>query len=198
MGLAFVVGVAAYLGYRQAMKFIDKFAQKEPVELPTVRYSMPDLHAVNRRIESFLIGARAGRTNSQLILNANDLNALVANSAYSNHVYVLLTNNAVKGQISIPFEMLGMPMFSGRYLNGSGDIGVGVEGGRLTVCVNSFTVNGTRLPDHYLDWIRKQNLASRIGTNAITKESLSCVSTAGVVDESLVFQVKAQEGEGSR
>lgn len=190
LGLALIVGVAAYLGYRQATKFLDKFAQKKSLALPSVHYSEAELHAVKQRIDGFLTGARAGRTNVQLALSANDLNALVAESGFSNRVYVTLASNAVQGQFSIPFEQLGMPLFSGRYLNGAGTLAVGCAGGSLTVGIEDFAVNGTKLPEHYLDWIRKQNFVHGIGTNETTRESLQRVARVGVASNHLVFELK--------
>lgn len=190
LGLALVVGVAVYLGYRQATKFMDQFAQKSPLALSSVPYSQAELQAVKHRIDGFLVGARAGRTNLQLALSANDLNALVADSWYSNRVRVSFTSNVMQGQFSIPFEQLGMPLFSGRYLNGSGTIAVGCSAGTLAINIEDFTVNGTKLPAHYLDWIRKQNFAHGIGTNEVTKESLQRIAKVGVRNEHLVFELK--------
>jgi hypothetical protein len=190
MGLALVVGVATYLGYRQATKFMDRFAQKSPLTLPTVRYSQAELHTVKQRIDSFLVDARAGRTNVQLTLSADELNALVADSWFSNRVYITLVSNTVQGQFSLPFEQLGMPLFSGRYLNGSGTIAVGCIGGALAVSIEDFAVNGTKLPEHYLDWIRKQNFARGIGTNELTKESLQRIARVRAANDQLVFELK--------
>lgn len=190
LGLALVVGVAVYLGYRQASKFMDQFAQRKPLVLPGVRYSQPELQAVKHRIDGFLVGARANRTNVQLVLSESDLNALIADSWFSNRVYVTLTSNIMQGEFSLPFERLGMPLFSGRYLNGSGKIAVGCSAGTLAINIEEFMVDGTKLPDHYLDWIRKQNFAHGIGTNAVTKESLRRIAQVGVTNGQLVFELK--------
>jgi hypothetical protein len=190
LGLALVVGVAVYLGYREATKFLDRFAQKAPLVLPNVRYTEAELQAVKQRIDRFLVGARTGRTNTQLALNANDLNALVADSWFSNRVYVSLVSNTVQGQFSLPFEQLGMPLFSGRYLNGAGTIAVGCNGGTLAVGIEDFAVNGTKLPAHYLDWIRKQDFARGMGTNEATREALQRVARVGVASNHLIFELR--------
>lgn len=192
LGLAVVVGVAVYLGYRQATKFMDQFAQKKPLVLPSIQYSEAELQSVKHRIDGFLTGARAGRTNVQLVLSEKDVNALVADSWFSNRVYVTLSSNTLQGQFSVPFEQLGMPLFSGRYLNGSGTMAVGCSAGTLAVNIEDFVVNGTKLPEHYLDWIRKQNFARGIGTNEATKESLQRIGTVGVTNDQLVFELKSQ------
>lgn len=191
--LALVVGVAAYLGYRQAQKFINQFAQKDPITLPSVHYSQAEMQAVQQRIDDFLVGARTGKANIQLSLSANDLNALVAESWMSNRVYVTLQSNAVWSQFSIPFEQLGMPLFSGRYLNGSGTLDVGCRSGSLVVSLKDASVNGIGLPEHYLEWIRKQNFVRNLATNEMTMESLGRVARVGVVSDRLVFELKSPE-----
>lgn len=189
LGFALIIGVATYFGFRKARQFMEQFAQKEPVSLPVVRYAPPELDALHKRIDSFLSHAQAGRTNAQLVLTARDLNALISDSWLSNHVYVTLQSNVIAGQFSVPFEDLGMPLFRGRYLNGAGTLNVSAQEGDFAVTVRDVTVNGIKLPEHYMTWLRKQNFARDVGTNAATKESLQRVGRIAVEDGQLVFDV---------
>jgi len=194
--LAIVVGVAAYLGYRKAVKFTEQFAQKQPLTLPVINYSDVEYRALTNRLDSFLVNARNGRTNAQLSLTANDLNAMVSRSAFSNHVHIALQGGKVRGRLSVPFEELGMPLFSGRYLNGEGVFSVGCYHGSLVVNLREVSVGGVALPAHYLDWIQKQNLARNVGTNSVTQESLDQVTRIGVVNDTLIFELKSQPSSG--
>ena len=171
---------------------MDQFAQKEPLSVPVVHYPDADYAALNKRIDTFLTNARAGRTNAQLLLSANDLNAMISRSAFSNHVHIALQDGNVRGKLSVPFELLGMPLFSGRYLNGEGLISVGCYHGTLVVNLQDVSVGGVGLPEHYLEWIRKQNFTRDIGTNAATQESLEHVARIGVVNDVLLFELKSQ------
>lgn len=190
--LAIVVGVAAYIGYRKAVKFTEQFAQRQPLALPVVRYSDAEHAALTNRIEAFLAGARIRRTNAQLSLTANDLNAMISRSLFSNHVHVAFQDGKVRGRLSVPFEQMGMPLFSGRYLNGEGVISVGCYHGALVVNLQEVSVGGLALPKHYLDWIQKQNFARNIGTNTLTQASLDQVARVGVVNGQLIFELKGQ------
>lgn len=198
VGMALVVGVAVYFGYRKATQFMAQYAQKQPLPLPVVQYSKPELDALQRRIDAFLAGVRSGQTNARLTLSANDVNALVANAGFSNRVYVTLTSNVVSSQFSVPFEELGMPLFAGRYLNGSGTLDVGCRGGTLAVTLKDAFVNGAALPDHYMERLRNQNFARNLATNATTKLALEGVGRIGVVNEQLVLEVRTVSAAESR
>jgi len=199
VGLALVVGVAAYLGYRKAVQFVEQYAQKEPIALPVVRYTPAELEALHARIDAFLKNAGSGRTDAQLALSADDINALVAGTGFSNRVHFSLTSNVVSGQFSIPFQELGMPLFSGRYLNGSGTLDVGCRGGALAVTLKDASVNGLALPEHYMEWLRQQNFARNIATNSATRAALEGVGRIGVMNERLLLEVKtSSSSEGGR
>jgi len=189
---AMIVGVAAYLGYRKAVRFMDQFAQKQPLTLPVVVYPDGEYEALNRRIDAFLTNARAGRTNVQLSLSAADLNAMISRSSFSNQVHITLQDGKIRGKLSVPFEQLGMPLFSGRYLNGEGVLSVGCYHGSLVVNLQEVSVGGMGLPEHYLEWIRKQNFTRNVGTNTVTEESLEHVARVGVVNDLLLFELKSQ------
>ena len=194
--LAIVVGVAAYLGYRKATQFMQQFAQKQPLALPVVNYADADHAALTNRIETFLVGARAGRTNVQLSLSADDVNAMLSRSLFSNHVHVAFQDGRIRGRLSLPFEQLGMPLFSGRYLNGEGVLNVGCYHGTLVVNLAEVSVGGVALPDHYLDWIKKQNFARTVGTNSLTQASLDKVTRVGVVADKLIFELNSPSAAG--
>ena len=190
VGLALVVGVAAYLGYRKAVKFMDKYAQKQPLELPALRYSSADMQALQKRIDLFMANSSSGTTNARLELSADDINALVANTWFSNRVYFSLESNVISGRFSVPFEELGMPLFSGRYLNGEGTLDAGCQGGALVVTLQNASVNGAALPDHYMNWLKQQNFAQNLATNATTQAALRGVGRIGVANERLILEVK--------
>jgi len=192
VGLALITGVAAYFGFRKARGFMEQFAQPQPLALPSIRYSPQDLAALQQRIDAFLAEARAGQTNARLALSANDLNALIASTAFSNRVYVSLEGDVVTGQISLPFEELGMPLFRGRYLNGLSRLEVGCGGGVFSVTMKNVAVNGISVPDHYQGWIQKQNFVSNMATNVLTQDALNRVGRIGVVNQQLILEVEAE------
>jgi hypothetical protein len=190
--LALIVGVAVYLGYRKLMSFRDQYTESKPLVLPATRYSAAELGAVQKRIDQFLALARAEHTNARLALSANDLNALIATSGFSNRAYVTFTSNAVVGQFSVPLGDLGMRFLSGRYLNGSGVLNVGCINGHLNIGVKELAVNGLKLPEHYMNVIRQQNFAQGMATNAPVIQSLEHVGRVAVENDHLLLEVGTQ------
>jgi hypothetical protein len=193
VGLAILVGIAGYFGYRKAQAFVNQFAAAKPLVLPVVSYSPTDLANLHQRIDQFLADAQKGGTNVRLALSAKDLNVLLSSSGFSNRVSLSLRSNIVTGQFSVPFEELGLglPLFHGRYLNGSGTLDVGCANGALKVTIKDLGVNGTNLPGHYMDYIRRRNYAQGVGTNSVTRESLERVGRVAIENEQLLFEVKS-------
>lgn len=192
VGLAILVGIAGYFGYRKAQAFVNQFAAAKPLVLPVVSYSPTDLTNLHLRIDQFLAHAQKGGTNARLALSAKDLNVLLSSSGFSNRLSLSLRSNIVTGQFSVPFEELGLglPLFRGRFLNGSGTLDVGCANGALKVTIKDLGVNGTNLPSHYMNYIRRRNYAQGVGTNSVTRESLERVGRVAIENEQLVFEVK--------
>lgn len=184
-----VIAVGAYVGYRKFVSFRDRYTAPQPMALPAEKFTSQEMAATQKRIDQFLTNARAGRSNVQLVLSSRDLNQLVASSPFSNHVYLILTNNTVAGQFSIPFDALGIRFLHGRYLNGAGALNVTCANGDLRVNVKELSVNGEALPEHYMTGIRQQNFAEGIGTNAVTQESLERIQRVAVENDRLIFEV---------
>ena len=156
--------------HRKAREFMDRVRVSSRYAARwRISNTKPEMEALQKRMDQFVASADSGGTNARLTLSADDLNALVADSGFSNRVYITLTNDAVAGRFSIPFEQLGMPLFRGRYLNGSGTLKVGTTEGSLSVNLQEVSVNGVKVPDHYMEWIRQQNFAQGVGTNAAAR-----------------------------
>lgn len=193
VGLAIVVGIASYIGYRKAQAFLNQYAQTRPLALPAVSYTPAEVTNVNRRIDQFMANAQSGRTNARLALTARDLNVLLNSAGFSNRLHVSLRSNVVSGQFSVPFEEIGMPLFRGRYLNGAGTLDVGCANGALKVTIKDLGVNGQNLPEHYMTYIRRQNFAQGVGTNSVTRESLEHVGRVAIENEQLIFEVMREQ-----
>jgi hypothetical protein len=187
--LALVVGVGAYIGYRKAQAFLNQYAQTKPLALPVVSYTPAEVTNLNRRIDQFMANAQSGRTNARLALTAQDLNVLLSSTGFSNRLHITLRSNTVAGQFSVPLEELGMPLFRGRYFNGTGTLDVGCANGTLKVTIKDLGMNGQNLPEHYMTYIRRQNFAQGVGTNSVTRESLEHIGRVAIEKEQLIFEV---------
>jgi len=120
-------------------------------------------------VAAFQQGIRQHRPTEPLVLNSDEINALVASTPEAaplrDKVYFRVDGNQLKGDLSIPMEALGLPIFRGRYLNGTATFGVDLHEGHLLVIVQSLTVKGKALPKVYMDRIRSQNLAQQLNVD---------------------------------
>lgn len=186
---ALIVGITAYIGYRKFVSFRDQYTGSKPLAMPSLNYTPAEYSGTTNRIQGFLQGAAAGRSNVQLALSARDLNMLIASSEFSNRVHLTLSNEAIVGQFSVPLENIGIRFLRGRYLNGAGALAVSCENGRLNVNLKDLTVNGMALPENYMSAIRQQNFAEGFATNENAQASLERVKRIAVEKDRLIFEV---------
>lgn len=192
LGLALVVGVAAWLGYRKARAFLEQFTQPAPVALPALSWTPAEVTHLHQRLDGFLAAARDGRTNAALVLTEREVNVLLSSAGFSNRVHLTLHSNRVAGQFSVPLEELGLLPFRGRYLNGTGTLAVGCANGGLRVTIQDLGVKGARVPDHYLGYIQRRNFAQGIGTNDATRAALERVARVVVEPGRLVLETETR------
>ncbi len=143
--------IAGLIGLHLARKMFNQFTDSQPAAMPAVQLSQPEIELVRKRIDSFRDSVRAGRPTDPLSLSADEINALIATN--------LNLNDQVTGQLSVPLESVGLTIFKGRYLNGSGTFSLSFHNGILHVFAQNITVKGKPLPEVYMQSIRQRDLA---------------------------------------
>jgi len=188
-----LAGIGLYLGYRKVVSFRDQYTSTKPLAMPAESHTATEFAAMTNRIQQFLAGAEAGRSNVQLSLSAHDLNMLIYESGLSNRAYVRFVSNTVVGQFSLPLDFVRAPVLRNlvkdRYLNAEGAVAVSCENGNLEVNVKDLSVNGQALPESYMSAFRGKNFAEGFATNAEVKQSLEKVQRIAIDDDRLVFEV---------
>jgi hypothetical protein len=132
-----------------------------------------------------------------LILTSDEINALIANDpdfgALKGKLYVTISADNVKGQLSVPMDSVGLPLFKGRYLNGKGTLNVSLHNGRIRLSAMSFVVKGKHVPEVYMDQIRKHNLAEGINSDPRATAALDRLQDIKVQDGKLVVIPKEKQ-----
>jgi hypothetical protein len=140
---------------------------------------------------------RSGRPTPPLTLNADEINAFIQTDTnmarLKGKLYVTLEGNRLKGQVSVPLEELGLRIFKGRYLNGSGIFAVGLQKGILVVNADSLSVKGKPLPGVYMDKIRSQNLAEGINNNPKASVGLNHLQEVQISDGKMIIVPKLEK-----
>ena len=189
-----VVLVAALIGLRYAKKMFTDFTDTQPLVLPQVQLSPTEMDSLQRRLETFRETVRKGEPTGPLTLTQDEINALIATDPdmkpLKGKLYVLLEGSELKAQVSLPMDQLGLPVFQGRYLNGTGTFDLAFHNGVIRLSPRSFVVKGKPVPDVYMDKARKQNLASDMNQDARAKAAMERLQEIKVQENKLMIVPK--------
>ena len=106
--------------------------------------------------------------------------------ALKGKLYVLLSGDEVKGQLSVPMEWIGLPIFKGRYLNGTGAFSVSLHNSRIRLFLMTLEVKGRRVPEVYMEQIRKHNWAEGINDEPRARAALEQLREIKIQDGKLM------------
>jgi len=161
--LMLVIVLGGLFGLHLAKKMFNNFTDDKPMALPQSQMSQADFDKLELRLDNFRQAVRAAQPVEPLALSADEINALIARdpdfSTVKGKLYVMLSEDNIKGQLSLPMESVGLPLFKGRYLNGTGTFSISLHNGFLRLTTLSFIVKGKAVPEVYMQQIRKHNLA---------------------------------------
>jgi hypothetical protein len=189
--------IAFLLGLYQLKKMLNFYTDTQGVALPTVQMTAPEIEQLKQRVENFQDAVRTGRPTPPLTLSAEEINAFIQTdpnlARVKGKLYVTIEGDRLKGQISAPLDDLGLALFRGRYLNGSGIFSIALRNGDLLVTADSLVVKGRPLPGVYMDKIRSQNLAANMSNNPRASVALNHLQDIKISDGKLVLVPKVEQ-----
>ena len=191
----FAIILAALLaGLHYVKKMVNQYTDTQPMELPTVQMSKGEVDELKQRFAAFQDAVRAQRPTKPLTLTADDINALIANSAeqqaWQGKFYLSLTGDQVKGELSLPLHEMGLAMFKGRYLNGSATFNLSFQQGTLSLTPQTIIVKGKPLPEQFMQQIRTENLAAGLTNEPKAVAVLQGLRDIQVKDGKLLVEPK--------
>jgi len=167
--LMLMVVLGGLFGLHYARKMFNDFTDDKPTALPQAQMSRAEVDQLEQRIEAFRQMVRDGKPTAPLILTSDDINALISTDpdfrALKGNLYVTMSRDNVKGQLSVTMDSVGLPLFKNRYLNGTGTFNLSFHNGRIRLSTMSLTVKGKPVPEVYMEQIRKHNLAEGINSD---------------------------------
>lgn len=191
--LALMLG-ALLLGLFYVKKLVTRYTDTGPMELPALQMSQGEIDKVKQRFEAFQEAVRQQQPTKPLTLTADDINALITSGpgqqALSRKFYVSLEGHQLKGEVSVPLKELGLPMFKGRYLNGSATFDLSFRNGALSITPQTIMVKGNPLPEVYMKEIRKQDLAAGFTNEPKVVAVLQGLQDIQVTEGKLVIEPK--------
>jgi hypothetical protein len=192
--LLIAVAVGFYLVYRALNQLVDEYTATAPRELPSVELPADERQTLRARFDAFRKAIDAGTPAESLVLSADDINALLEDDPnLKGKIYVTMEGDKLKGQISIPLGSIGLPMLSGRYLNGEAELKASLSEGVLIVTLESIEVNGKKPPQQFLDSIRRQNLAQDAYKDPKNAERIRKLESIEIKDGKIIIKARVKE-----
>lgn len=158
--LMLILAIGAFLLYRTSMQYFEMFTSSEPVEIPKAALSEERRKDAVERFRTFREAVEAERPTKPLVLDGDDLNALIQESPkLRDHVYVEIDDDKIKAKVSLPLDdLFETSLTRGRYLNGEADIKAEVDDGTLTLKIDSVNVDGKPLPREFREILDRPNV----------------------------------------
>lgn len=193
--LCVIGGVALYIGFGAFNKYVQEYTEDQPRPLPRVERSQEEIDSVIEQADRFTEAVSKGEPTSPLVLSSEDINTLIQHHPnwkdLNDKVYVIIEDDTLRGEISLPLEELSPLLFRGRYLNGSGAFTVHLMDGRLFVFLESGEVKGKAIPEPLIQKIRKENLAKDAEQNPEVAAVLENLESIEVADGQLTLRAKS-------
>lgn len=180
------VGVAGWAGYSFYRAQLEKYTSPEPVALPVVEASDEEIAAIEKRVEDFQTQVDSGDAPEQLILTADDINALISKQEkLRGKVFVEIQAGELSAEVSFPMD--GLPGGKGRYFNGSVSTDVTLKDGILIVTMAEASVNGNPVPEQIMQALRQENLAKDIYKDPKLAKKLGRFESIVIDDDRIVL-----------
>ena len=154
---------------------------------PRVTISKEELAAIEDRVEVFQETIKKGGTPPDLVLTADEINALIAKDETLNgRAYVTIQEGQVSGELSIPMDF--MPLGKGRYFNASATFDVSLDDGVLIVTLAGAEVKGEEVPQQVIEAMSKENLAKEVSKNPEAASSLRRFESLIIEDDRIILK----------
>lgn len=163
------------------------YTETAPVAMPAVVMSEPDYEALAKRAEEFRSNLEQSKPISELVLSADDINALIARKSnptarVSEKIHISLKDDVLEAQVSLPLGESGLPLLGGRHFNATAGVKITMDGGVLIITAESLTIKGQPFPEALMALLRKENLARDAYRNPKTAASLSKIDSVRIKD----------------
>lgn len=202
--LALVLGVGGFFAVRHWMgKLVEVVLEKTetaPMELPKSDMPPAEFAQLEGRVREFMAAANARRQTEPLVLDSDDLNALIDRdpdwAPMRDRVHLTLVGDRIEAEISLPLgEFLeGIPGTSelkGRYLNGTATLSVSLVDSVLDVMVHDAQVKGEDLPPEVMAGLSSRNLVEDFQGDADIQKLKNWIESIEVAGGKLTIGARA-------
>jgi hypothetical protein len=190
--LAVVAGIVGFFVVKNtAARWINEYTETTPALVEQLEYPKARMDALNARLAAFKDALDQGRAETELVLTADDLNALIATSPeWRGKVFVRIDDDTITGDVSILLSDIGPLKLKGRYLNGTATLKLALENARLDVRVQGVKVRGKALPAMILARLKKENLAAQIQNDPKVAADIARFESIQVTNSQVILRNK--------
>jgi len=152
--------------------------------------SSQETAAAEARVLAFSDAVHRRESPPALELTADEVNALIDGFAAARHIEVparvSFAGDKIHAELSVPLR--------GMYLNGSGELSVGLRDGVLLVFATSLELNGKPAGEAFMQSVRTFNIASPFMEDPALKRVLAELEYVTVTNGKLKITPKAKSG----
>ncbi len=194
--LASVLTTGALALYARSMIIAYTDAAASP--MPVAELATADYEALEKRVEAFRTSLRDSSEIPELVLSADEINALLARKSdatdrVSDMLRITVEGDKIGGQVSLPLDKIGFPLPAGRFLNGSATFKITMENGVLIVTAESLTLKGQPVSQALMDQLKNENLARNAYRKPKTAEILRKIESIQVKDGRIYVKPRRNE-----
>jgi hypothetical protein len=189
------VGIGGYFFVKKVNQMVAEYTSTTPAEMPQVEMPDAEFEVLEERVGAFGKALQEGQPSEALVLTADELNVLLNRSEAmqvgKGRLHVIMTEDEVSGQISLPLDPIAkgplLSKLSGRYLNGTARLGVEMQNGRVVVRLLGVKVNDELMPAELVKAFETVNLMDQVYQDPQTAQTLSKIGSVDVTDSKLVI-----------
>jgi hypothetical protein len=153
-----------------------------------VEYTPAQMEVLKARLAAFGDALNKGNKDMELVLTADDLNALISQEKGLQGRLFVRIDDRIKGELSLPLDDIGPLKLKGRYLNGAVTFKVALIQGAPDVRLDDVTVKGKPLPPMLLAEFKKQNFARDLQNDPQTATNLAKFESVRITNGTVVLR----------
>lgn len=189
--LVIVLGVVGYFVVKSTVaRWTNDYTETTPALVEKVEYPRAKMDALRAQLAAFKDALDKGTNQIELVLTADDLNALIGQEKGIQGKLFVRIDDRIKGELSLPLDDMGPLKLKGRYLNGTVTFKVALANGALDVRLDDVTVKGKPLPAMLLSEFKKQNFAQNFQNDPKTAADIAKFESVQITNGTVTLRNK--------
>lgn len=178
------VAAGACVLYARSLVVAHTGAASVPLR-PVPERTDADFAALDQKVEAFQMSVRDGGEVPELVLSADDINALIARKSdpktrLGDVLRITLEDGKIGGEVSAPLDKIGLPLPGGRWLNATASFNVSMKGGVLIITADTLVLDGKPVSPALLAQLRNENLARNVYKDPKHAEALRKIDSVEI------------------